>query len=353
MLRIKSQTNAIILFLVLLCIFILSFMPTNAQYVAAPAAMCIIIVVTLWMKLRDRDNAIPFFDVGIFCALVTMLYTVYPLLNYWANGFSFGSDFNDNRLQYISPKELGEFHLRHVLYLFSFVISYLLFRRKEVTKARHVVAPNKYSRKVILFYFIALTGYFYFLQHFTGLNYNVSYSNTDIYNANISLFSSLPLVLIQISGKLWGVLFLFKLAVLLIVVSRCRQNKWLVVLIVWIAVEVVQTFIIKGARTGLIWFLLATALYYHRIIKPLSVKFLLVSGIILLATFILMGHYRSFSGTTTFSKYLADNISFIFSSNNEFQVLLGTAYDVLRLKTAGVHFPSYLYINDIIVAIKK
>jgi hypothetical protein len=41
----------------------------------------------------------------------------------------------------------------------------------------------------------------------------------------------------------------------------------------------------------------------------------------------------------------------IFSGGNEFQGLLGTAYDVLQRKTDGAHLPWYLYINDIITVL--
>ena len=116
-------------------------MTSDEVYISAPALACVIIVLWLWLMLWDRDQKIPFFDVGVICALATLVYTVYPLVNYWVNGLQFGF-LSDNRLQQydILPEELGFFHLRHVLYLFSFVVVYSVFRGrgpvKEVLKYR-------------------------------------------------------------------------------------------------------------------------------------------------------------------------------------------------------------------------
>ena len=91
-----------------------------------------------------------------------------------------------------------------------------------------------------------------------------------------------------------GILFLFKLGLLFIVVNRCRQRRWLIILLAWIAIEIVQVVYIKGARTDFVLFLMATALIYHRMIKHLTMKYLIISGAILLAGFIFLGLYRSY-----------------------------------------------------------
>ena len=111
-------------------------------------------VLWLWMTLWDRDQNIPFFDVGIFCALATLFYTVYPLVNYWVDGLQFGL-LSDGRLQSynISPAELGFFHLRHVLYLFSFVVIYSMFRGRGDIETGNVSTPRCSIRQVIVLFF--------------------------------------------------------------------------------------------------------------------------------------------------------------------------------------------------------
>lgn len=294
---------------------------------------------------RPKD---PFFDVGVFCALATLIYTVYPLVNYWVDGLQFGF-LSDNRLQSynISPAELGFFHLRHVLYLFSFVAVYSVVRGRGTMEVGNVKSLSRSAQHVIVLFFLLLSGYFLLLQLTTGVNYNSSYE-PEAYSKSMSAFASIPLILLQISGKLWGILFLFKTALLFMVVSRCRQKKWRTVLIVWIAAEIINAFMLKGARSGLVMFLMAAALLYHRMIKSLSMKFLITSGTSLFIFFIFLGLYRAYVDFVSMQTDLSYASAGIFSGSNEFQALLGTAYDVLQRKTGGAYLPWYLYINDFI-----
>jgi hypothetical protein len=324
----------------------LAVMSPDERYVAAPGFACIILILWLWMILWHRDRRIPFFDVGIFCALATLVYTIYPLVNYWIEGFQFGL-LSDNRLRFYNPepREIGLFHLRHFIYLFSFVTIYSVFRGRSEIETGKVVTPNQSGRIAIAFFFLIFSGYFWVLQFLTGVNYNTSYELEAFY-ANVSALADLPLLLLQISGKLWGVLFIFKLALLGIVVSRCRERRWLVVLLAWVVIEILQPFFIKGARTGMIMFLMATALFYHRLINPLAMRILIPSGILIFVIFIFLGFYRSYLDLGFSQTDLAQAEANIFSGSNEFQSLLATAYDVFQRKEAGTYLPWYLYIND-------
>jgi len=344
--RFKNRTSPAVFFALLLSASALAFMTADERYVAAPGLACIVMVLWLWMTLWDRDKKIPFFDVGMFCALATLVYTVYPLVNYLVEGLQFGF-LSVSRLQqfHISPVELGFFHLRHVLYLFSFVVFYSMFRGRGTIEVGNVTTPRRSTRQVIVLFFLLLTGYFFLLQIMTGVNVNTSYES-EAYQINLSAWTNLPLLLLQITQKLWGILFVFKLALLLIVVSRCRQKRWLFILLVWIAAEIMQAFLIKGARTGFVLFLMATALLYHRMIKPLSMKFLIFSGTSLLVIFIFLGFYRAYSDFALLQMDLSQSKAGIFSAGNEFQSLLATAHDVYLRKKAGADFPWYLYIND-------
>ena len=345
---IRNKTIPVVFLAISLSASALAFMTADQRYVAAPGLAFVVMVLWLWMTLWDRDHKIPFFDVGMFCALATLFYSVYPLVNYWADGLQFGF-LSDNRLRAYnpSPAEMGVFHLRYVLYLFSFVVFYSMFRGRGTIEVGNISAPSRSAQHVIVLFFLLLTGYFFLLQLTTGVNVNVSYGS-EAYAKNLSAYASLPLILLQISGKLGGILFVFKVALLFIVVSRCRQRHWLTILLVWIAAEIVQTVYIKGGRSGLVLFLMATALLYHRMIKPLSMKFLITSGAMLLTLFIFLGLYRSYFDIADMQAALSRSNAGMFSSGSEFQSLLGTAYDVLQRKEGGADLPWYLYINDFI-----
>ena len=203
--RIKNRTILVLLFAILLSVIALEFMTADGRCVAAPGLACVVMVIWLWMTLWDRDQNIPFFDVGVFCALATLLYTIYPLVNYWVDGLQFGP-LSDSRLSSyrISPVELGFFHLRHVLYLFSFVVFYSAFRGRGSIEVGNIRTPSPSARQVTVLYFLLLTCYFFLLQLTTGVNYNTSYELEE-FARNIYAFQSLPLLLLQISSKLWGI----------------------------------------------------------------------------------------------------------------------------------------------------
>ena len=78
---IRNKTIIVVFLAFSLSAFALAFMTANERYVAAPGSACVIMVLWLWMTLWDRDRKMPFFDAGFFCALATLVYTVYPLLS--------------------------------------------------------------------------------------------------------------------------------------------------------------------------------------------------------------------------------------------------------------------------------
>ena len=91
-----------------LCVISLMVMSADERYIAFPILACTIMMVWLWLVLWARDKNIPFYDVGIFCAFSIFIYSIYPLINYWAGDFQFGL-FSDARLQQynITPEQLG------------------------------------------------------------------------------------------------------------------------------------------------------------------------------------------------------------------------------------------------------
>ena len=350
--HIQNRTTPAVSFAILSSILALAFMSADVRYVVGPGLACVVMVLWLWMTLWNRDKKIPFFDAGFFCALATLIYTVYPLFNYWVDGLQYGL-FSDSRLQAydIVPAELGLFHLRHVLYLFSFVVFYSVFRGRGTLVTGNVRTPTRSVQQAIILFFLILTGYFFLSGMLMGADYNpngIPETYGDKIAIGLSFASKIPLLLLQISGKLAGILFVFKLALLFIVVCRCRQRRWLTVLLLWIAAEIIQTLVYKGGRTGLVLFLMATALYYHRMIKPFTMKHLITSGSLVFLLFIFMGSYRAYIDLASFQAHLSQSDAGIFSETNEFQALLGTAYDALQRKINGADLPWYLYINDII-----
>jgi hypothetical protein len=314
------------------------FFSPDARYAAAPGFACVLLMLWLFTTLYERDKQIPFFDVGIFCALVIFVYTVLPLLAYIAGDFKFNF-FTDSRLLEHSPTpdQLFFFHTRHLLYFFSFVISYLSIRGKGTIQTGNIVEPLRSLEIKILILFIGLNAYFIFLYLFFGLTFNFGYNQQSVENYYAAI-ENLPQIIFKISAKLHGILFVFKIALLYCVVRRCHLKKWKLILGFWISYEVAKVVVVMGARTELFLFILAAILFYHRQVKMFSIKYLTVFGTILLLTFLFLGFYR---GATDPSTLLTPLLS-----ANEFLVLLGNAMHIHSMKEAGFNFPLILYFND-------
>jgi hypothetical protein len=85
---------------------------------------------------------------------------------------------------------------------------------------------------------------------------------------------------------------------------------------------------------------------YHRIVKPFRLRSLIGIGIFIFLGFLFLGLYRTYAGLVDLHADVSHHEIGILSANNEFQAILGTAYDVFMMKNVGVKLPWYLYLND-------
>jgi hypothetical protein len=326
----------------------IALLSREQRFVAAPALACMVIALWAAVTLWDRDRSVPLFDIGFLCIFATFVYSVFPLLNYWLHGFQFGS-LSDSRLAAYAPgmEDIGKFHFRHVLYLFSLAVFYVGFRGRGRIRTGNVEPAPATTQYTVVVLFVALLLFFFTLRLTTGITFHSSYEATAFSN-KIEAFSSAPLWLVQISGKLAGIQSVLKLALLYIVVSRCRRRGWRLILILWVAVEVIQPMLVLGQRSGMMFFLLTTVLLYHRLVRPLSFKALAMVGSAVFVLFMFLGFYRSFQDLTALRSDVVAADTSVLARTNEFQSLLGTAYDVAQRKAAGATLPWYLYINDFV-----
>lgn len=327
-------------------LLVLALLGPDARFVAAPFLACTFLMVFLWVHLWERDGAVPFLDLGMFCVLATWLYSVYPLLNYGMNGFEFGIA-GDGRLRSyeLVPEEVFVFHLRHILYLGSLVASYAYFRVGSGRKAVGFKRPGTSTLQVAFLLFAAMTLYFIVLEQFMGIRIWTSYES-DAFARNVMAIANTSPMVFLISAKIDGILFLVKLLLMLYVISRFQERKWRVLLVVWILWELTNSLLLKGPRTGLILFLLSAGLMYHKLVRPIPGRVLLVSGVGMLLFFNFFGLYRQYSDLVSLRTDFTQLSGTAFSANNEFQALFGTSYDVLMRKEAGAPIPWYLYLND-------
>jgi hypothetical protein len=140
-----------------------------------------------------------------------------------------------------------------------------------------------------------------------------------------------------------------KMAILFWLIQKCRVRLWRNVLLIWIAYEMGSAFMIKGARTEMMLFLLGCVLMYHRLVAPIRLRFIVPVGLAVLALFTFLGVYRGVDTAQDAISLISESQGGLVSVGGEFQSLLGTAYDVYRQVTfEGIDVPWQIYFNDII-----
>src|SRR4029079_3661794 len=161
---------------------------------------------------------------------------------------------------------------------------------------------------------------------------------------------ALPHVVRQLSHNFFAILFLLKLGALVWLMSRWRDRRWRGVLFLWLAVEGLSTITKMGGRTWFVMLLLATALLYHRLVRPLSVVRAAILVVVLLGGALVYGLARDVGGGLN---TVAQSEGSPWATMNEFQALYGMAYDLHARQMAGTlgPIPWQIYANDIVMLI--
>lgn len=349
----RGWTTPVLLVAVAAEVVLLFYADSDGRFVLAPALCAINLGMFLWMWLWDRDGRLPLFDAGVFCGVVTVLYAVVPLLQYYLSGMTF-TILSDNRmLQHSpSPDEMGGFAWRYVLYLICYVWAYVLFRGKDVTRGKELEDPDKATRIATTVLFVFLFGFFFLVQLLFGIRYATSYANLE---GSFQMFLGLPLIVRQILHYLQGMLFIFKLGLMVLVVHRYHVRFWRIFLWGWMAAEVLLAVFLMGARTEMALTLLAAAFMYHRLVRPIKMKTLAPAGIVFFIGISLMGVFR-LSGMEgmEYLQSMDPAEAPIFSTANEFSGNFGTAYDIYKMKEAGgLEVPWQIYVSDLLALVPQ
>lgn len=304
-------------------------MPPGPRAVAAPALTLLNIAIAFLLVLWNRDGVLPVFEVGTVCVAFTALYSAYPLIAFLlADGLWSGA--SDNRLLQWAPdmRELGEYAWRSVAYLAPLAGLYLAVRGRASAEGVGMRGLSAAGTAVIVWLFLLLLTYFAGLSVWFGVSYAPSY--TDVELGRVRAPSDLPLMVRQISHNAWGVLSILKLCGVALLLRRWSSWAARGVLIAWLSLEVVLTTLRMGGRTDTVVLLLATALLYHRLVRPLGVRIVALAGAGLITAALLFGFARDFMRGGS----AVDGAAY-WSTANEFQVLLSTGYDLHRRRLSG------------------
>ena len=297
------------------------------------------IAILFFFALWDRSDHLPL-ELGTLAVASVALYATVPLLSYLLTGLTL-TELSDYRLaQYNpTPAEIGAFGWYNVLYLLALAVAYLWARRRVPTRPLNIRQIPAATAHGLLLMLIALYGYFALLWLTLGASYFAgSYENAALQRERIA---QVPLVIHQFSLHMMGMTYTLKLGLMMVLMQRFSHKSARVTLYAWLSVELLLAFLRMGARTEALLLLVAAALLYHWMVRPLKLTLLAPAAVAVLTAFLAFGAIRDMREWIE-----AGDVNRL-SANNEFQALFATAYDLNQLREAGQEIPWQIYVSDL------
>jgi oligosaccharide repeat unit polymerase len=118
-----------------------------------------------------------------------------------------------------------------------------------------------------------------------------------------------------------------------------RYQKYKLVILAWILFVAVTSAMRLGSRTELVMLLLAAAMMYHLLVRPLSPRLVVLMGVVGLTGFLALGVVRG-AGISA----LAGGNPFAYA--NEFQSLFSNTVHLSRVKDTIGDLPAAFYLAD-------
>jgi oligosaccharide repeat unit polymerase len=316
---------------------------TDAEtfYVTAPLAVGLLTaLVFLWSLSCRRHGAVPWFELGAVYLAAATLYFVYPLLGFLAiDGIYIRT--NDLRLASLppTPAEAGAIGWLYACHVVAFAAAYLVTRGRLPT-AQSVPRPPGAS---IFMAVVVAYGLIEVFNVFLGLFFDMS---STTYAGSYLAARRLPLVLSQLLNHLSGVKYALSLMLLAALFTRYRRFK--PVIITWLLLVAVITTARLGNRSDLVLLVMAAAMMYHTLIRPISPGQILSIGAVGLTGFVVFGALRGGAGTV--SPVLSFNP---FAYGSEFESLFANAVHLNRLSGSLGDFPPAFYLADLLAIVPQ
>jgi oligosaccharide repeat unit polymerase len=295
---------------------------TETWSVTAPLATALVVSVLFYRVLwKRRRRVMPWFEIGAVYVAVVTLYTAYPLVGFLAIDGHYTIT-NDNRLWALQPtaEEVGDIAWLYAWHLGSFSAAYLLVRGRLRLSQPPLRSPS-------IAVFIAVAALYASILGFTifvGLFYDTSASN---YLETYLVQQRLPLLIAQGFSHLNGMKQ--ALAIVLLAGLFSRYPKTRAIIIGWIALAALISVARLASRTDLVLLILASAMMYQLVVRPLSLRFVLTVAGAGLTGFIVLGLLRHGVVTEGHSWFS------VFTYASEFEVLMANAVDLAQKQSIG------------------
>jgi oligosaccharide repeat unit polymerase len=274
-----------------------------------------------WVLWRRRRHVIPWFELGAVYVAALTLYTAYPLVGFLAIDGHYAIT-NDVRLWMLQPsgQQVGAIAWLYVSHLGAFVAAYLIVRGRLPVTRRPLRQPSFAVFIAVGALYLAIQGFIIFV----GLFYDMSANS---YLETYLVQQRLPLLVAQVFNHLSGMKHALTMVLLAALFSRYPRSQ--PVIIWWIVITALITVTRFGSRTELVLLIMASAMMYQLVVRPLSLPFVLAVAGVGLIGFIAFGILRSASLSA------AGSSSNPFSYASEFEILMGNAIDLAQKQLTG------------------
>jgi oligosaccharide repeat unit polymerase len=309
-------------------------------YVTVPLAVGLITTLAFFWALSCRRHGSVPFELGAVYLAAVALYMAYPLIGFLALQQAY-TPLNDSRLYLMQPgaAEVGGVGWLYACHLASFGIVYMLVRGRLPIQKRTLRVPDT----AVL---VAAAGVYAVIETygvFVGLFFDTAATT---YAETYLAARRLPLFVGQVLNHLSGAKF--PLSLILLAALFGRYRKYRLAIMGWLLLVAAVTAARLGSRTDLVLLLLAAAMMYHLVVRPLAPRVVAAFGVVGLSGFIALGMLRSAQGG---SLEVTSANPFVYAS--EFETLFANALHLNRVKPTIGKLPPAFYLADVAAVIPQ
>ena len=331
--------------MVAVCGVALLFLTPDDRLLAAPMLVIGLTAAVYMLALWARDGSPPVFEPGTLCMLAIAVYGMMPMAGFLMMHGQWDI-LTDGRLREYPfiPSELGLFGWRYAVYAASFAATYLLVRGRAKVRTTALTMPNKATQTSILILFAALYACTIALK--VVYDYDPDdFSYSDVAGSVARATAKvIPYFILQIGHNVLGALFVVELGVMILLMAHWRKRWCRYTLAAWLLYEIASTVIKLGSRGRVVLLLISAGVLYHRLVKAVRFRTLIVAGVLLLFGFMVLGAIRVVESPDAMKEAAQHTLT----GSNEFQGLFTTAFDIHKKKEAGElpSVPWQIYVSD-------
>ncbi|OIQ71590.1 hypothetical protein GALL_467900 [mine drainage metagenome] len=320
------------------------FSNSDERLLLNPIFLSFAILLAMVEYFWRRDRHLPIVDVGVLCAVITLIYMAVPTIFYIKSGYHWSSLSDPRFLQMgTTPNDVAGVGWYVTAYLAAFCATYFLLRGDGMPGPDTKIEITSSLGKALLAIFAFAAIYKIGVESYFGINLNPS--NREL-QANYGV-AHLPLIWAQLTHNVLGIGRIAMLGIIAFVFAR-KDFRFGLALAAWLILEGYVTLSNMGSRTNFVSLIFAAILAWHRLIRPIGPIFSIGGAVLFLGGVLGLGYFRDFGDDL-------HGVQDIWSAGTEFQIILANGLHVAWAHAHGLitQVPWQITFNDIILAIPQ